>query len=108
MTCHHSSTGAKRVVLISHHVGSVLVRTCDVEVRGQAFRRREARRPEERLHLEGVGHDDAEERPAPVRPPDGPRRALRDGGGGARHRDHQQHQRDAEERQAAARARHDR
>ena len=99
---HHS--GAKRVVLISHHVGSVLVRTCDVEVRGQAFRRREARRPEERLHLEGVGHDDAEERPAPVRPPDGPRRALRDGGGGGtRHRDEQQQR----ERRAAARARHD-
>lgn len=71
---------------------------------GQAPRRREPRRPEERLHLEGVGHDDAEERPMPVHPPDGPRRALRDGGGGARHRE--QKQRDAEE-WTPARARHD-
>lgn len=91
------------------------VRTCDVEIRRQlvaAFCRREPRRPEERLHLEGVGHDDAQERPMPpVHPPDGPRRALRDGGagdhhdGGARHREDQQQRRDADE--SPARAGHD-
>ena len=79
----------------------VVLRTCDVEVRRQTFRRRETGRLQQRLHLEGVGHDDAEERPTPVYHLDGPRRALLDGSTdddacGATHREEQQQmQRDA-------------
>jgi hypothetical protein len=54
--------------------------TCDIEVRGQAFLRgRETRGAEERVHLEGIWHDDAKERPVPVHAPDGVRHALGDG-----------------------------
>lgn len=77
------------------------VRTCDVEVR-QAPGRREALRAEERLHLEGVGHDDTQERPVPVHPPDGLRYARRDGSVDCRRREEQQ-QRQAKERRRPVR-----